>query len=948
MAEADVQEAEKDQMLLEDAGVTHLLKLEEARRRKQDYAAYYRLALSYGSLAVEQFEQSQYPGNCYQGKVLDAARVIQNWWWSVWPTLLRRRKAGALAIQSVFRGFLQRRKWQAIIRLRTLWGNTRIVAHSFTVWRSRVASFQRAKAFAGRRIARSNAKCLAALRSNAVEKRTSREKLLRERLRRVSAGLRLRVFEGWDVRVRRLIDVEQKRLDRLQAAVDKGMPLAQKKARAFLGAAGGRAAVASTPAAAPSFSASEAEAKREVIRRFVRREEGLIRHDFNAASAPPLLRCPRSDCCDATFVERGHCLRHAADVHPNDPPEVAELSAVMRDPSGLTVLESFVTGAAFDDSRGGEDGGSVDLQARSSRREVTQQPLFGDDGRSAADGGVLAARDVLDLWKEVEEWRKVPSSSSDGYRKLAASIVSSSKRPHLPDDIRVVLGGEQAPRPFGKLVTTHKTSTKKLVGGSRDTFKPGPPSSTRNGNTSDVNIDPLILEEASSRAVTFLGESKVGLAFLRSDHYRRYLEGVHKPMKDAIEEEALNIAATEAAEWAAEARQLRNAALDHQEGQMIDSLAGHALDLVLEGDIGATLLEGLVDDQASTLAVMIIAERSTFAKVISAVWNEAVEQAAHISALELRGVDPRVSAALSEAACSSARSRIMEELIDQCAVDLTGPEGELWPDARAMAAIADGLGYQVRSEVMAELIDAAVSELSVSGEAETLMTEADAARQRRQEAQRRKKQQRTRVDEAGAKKPGDGLPGGGMIVSCDDGTLLESGEEVTLDHTGQSETVPGASGVKAFPSVLPLEDADETQKQIPGVGDRGVGSSREGADGGSRTEYMRQQLSTSGNGSENSKMTEAEAAVLVQSALRRKAVYRRMKTMVARNFIRMYDPGEGAFYWYNNATMESSWDKPAIIDLFFKKPAVAKSILCLGEKSSSTRPSIVSGFESSV
>ncbi|CAM9426646.1 unnamed protein product, partial [Hapterophycus canaliculatus] len=346
MSEGDLQKVEQDQMRLEDAGVANLLKLEEARRRKQDFDTYYHLAVRYGPLPVDQFEQPTYPGSCYQSKVLDATRALQNWWWTVWPTLLRRRKAAALTIQSVFRGFLQRRKWYAIIRLRTLWGNTRIVAHSFTVWRSRVASFQRVKAFADRFKARSNAKCLAALKCNAVERRTSREKLLRERLRRISDGLRLRVFEGWDVRVRRLIDVEQQRLDRLQAAIEQGTPLTQKKALAFLGTAAGKTAIASRLAVAPtSSSESVAEVNRVVARRFVRREQALIRHDFNAVSPPPPLRCPRSDYCDATFVDRGHCLRHAADVHPNDAREVAELSAVIRDPSGLIVFERFIRGA---------------------------------------------------------------------------------------------------------------------------------------------------------------------------------------------------------------------------------------------------------------------------------------------------------------------------------------------------------------------------------------------------------------------------------------------------------------------------------------------------------------------------------------------------------------------------------------------------------------------------
>lgn len=172
-------------------------RLEEARRRKQDYATYYRLAVSYGPLANDQFELATYPGNRYRDKVLDASRVIQNWWWSVWPRLLRRRKAAALVIQSVFRGFVKRQKWHTIIRLKTLWGNTRIVAHGFSVWRGKVALIRRVRAFARRFRNRSKANCLGALLCIVNEKKKQREELLRGRLRRVSQGIRLRVFQGW-------------------------------------------------------------------------------------------------------------------------------------------------------------------------------------------------------------------------------------------------------------------------------------------------------------------------------------------------------------------------------------------------------------------------------------------------------------------------------------------------------------------------------------------------------------------------------------------------------------------------------------------------------------------------------------------------------------------------------------------------------------------------------
>lgn len=172
-------------------------RLEEARRRKQDYATYYRLASRYGPLAKDQFELAVYPGSSYHGKVLDASRMVQNWWWSVWPRVLRRRKAAALAIQSVFRGFLKRKRWQAIIRLKTLWGNTRIVAHALWVWRSHVALVRRVRAFTQRFRNRNKAKALNTLYCITTEKKRSREELLRRHLRRFSEGIRLRVFERW-------------------------------------------------------------------------------------------------------------------------------------------------------------------------------------------------------------------------------------------------------------------------------------------------------------------------------------------------------------------------------------------------------------------------------------------------------------------------------------------------------------------------------------------------------------------------------------------------------------------------------------------------------------------------------------------------------------------------------------------------------------------------------
>lgn len=255
--------------------------------------------------------------------------------------------------------------------------------------------------------------------------------------------------------------------------------------------------------------------------------------------------------------------------------------------------------------------------------------------------------------------------------------------------------------------------------------------------------------------------------------------------------------------------------------------------------------------------MVIIAERSTFAKVISSVWNEAVDEAAYLGALELREIDPGVIAALCEAAFTLARSRIMDELIDQCITDLTGPEGELWPDARAMAAVADGLGYQVRCEVMSELINAAVAELADSGEAELLMSEAAAARSRTQESGR------------------DGDTDENTWWAAAGGALADPGSGA--GHETQGE-VSSASVLVGVAEAHQLE-----------------GSRKDGVEHVHNQEERQSDEEWGLNG--RGAMTETEAAVLVQSVLRRKAVYRDTKALVARNFVRLYDPSHGAFYW---------------------------------------------------
>lgn len=174
-----------------------LSRLEEARRRKQDYAVYYSLALRYGPFDAEEFGVAPYPGSAYRTKVQQAARIAQNWWWGVWPPLLRRRKIAALMAQSAFRGFLQRKRWNAIIRLRTLWGTTRFVARVFVCWQKSSIKSRRVAAFARRLQNGIVRRCLATWAGQVDAKRKRGENLVRQRLRRVEAGMTQRIFDAW-------------------------------------------------------------------------------------------------------------------------------------------------------------------------------------------------------------------------------------------------------------------------------------------------------------------------------------------------------------------------------------------------------------------------------------------------------------------------------------------------------------------------------------------------------------------------------------------------------------------------------------------------------------------------------------------------------------------------------------------------------------------------------
>lgn len=460
-----------------------------------------------------------------------------------------------------------------------------------------------------------------------------------------------------DERIHRMLNDEHQRRDRLQGSIRERHPTMLEEASTFLRTAMGRSAIVlrvanmgeqSTganvdPQCAGNCTGIEEEAKGDVVRSFLRWVQAPTRHDFDATSPPPL-RCPRS-CCDATFVDPGHYVRHAADLHPADPLDIAKLVVVLHDPVGLAAFESYTR--TSDDPWRSRGSSVSDERARTNPgvdhwQRAKPFPCVEEAERIVSS--------TLGLWKMIEEWRTVPRISSDRYERLTASIVDdfavapagsqtetgidtiSSTSSYLPSNVRIALGDDEDIRRFAQFVSSaldEKSSTLKHFGrrGHKRLGKVvGNSESNRSADgvkglseRADHDPSPLTLEEASWQALVGLHELGAGPAFLRSSAYGTYTERVNRPTRDAVEVKAVDIARNERAEWLLEARMLRASASLRQQLASIDALAEDAMSRALEGapvskmsapssSAGLTpvgILRAVIDDQVCTTFSMV-------------------------------------------------------------------------------------------------------------------------------------------------------------------------------------------------------------------------------------------------------------------------------------------------------------------------------------------------------
>jgi hypothetical protein len=184
-------------MSLEDVLALQIHRVERAQMGRQDYASYYSSALRYHPLGDIEFASAVFPGRRLTGKLVEAAVIIQAWWWLTWPPFLRQMKRAALKIQAQWRRYIAVSRWRPIILLRVRMGPRSTMSAAWRAWRHFARRCAKVRAMTRRIMHRTATNAFLVWRDWAGDAATKRKDIVGRGMRRIVLGIRLRCFDSW-------------------------------------------------------------------------------------------------------------------------------------------------------------------------------------------------------------------------------------------------------------------------------------------------------------------------------------------------------------------------------------------------------------------------------------------------------------------------------------------------------------------------------------------------------------------------------------------------------------------------------------------------------------------------------------------------------------------------------------------------------------------------------
>jgi len=144
-AEAELQEFERNTMMMEETVQRLSWRYLEARNRLADYCTYYDYAVRYGPFDEADFQSHATPGKTYHDRCTFGARQFQRMWWAKWPPKRMWMDICSTRMGSLWRGIWVRKRWRPIVKMRMHHGRYAKMLRCLNPWKSWVAKMKRAK-----------------------------------------------------------------------------------------------------------------------------------------------------------------------------------------------------------------------------------------------------------------------------------------------------------------------------------------------------------------------------------------------------------------------------------------------------------------------------------------------------------------------------------------------------------------------------------------------------------------------------------------------------------------------------------------------------------------------------------------------------------------------------------------------------------------------------------